>query len=65
MITLLQKDYRTDIVLDEILPISSRADLYKAVKLMGIGGCSQLEKARLCEGGRACFGDCWQCEADT
>ncbi len=49
MITILQKDYRTDIFLDEILPISSRADLYKAVKLMGIGGCSQLEKARLCE----------------
>ncbi len=48
MIILKHKNYDTDFSIDEILPISSKADLYKAVKLMRVRGCSQMDKRRLC-----------------
>ncbi len=49
MITLRQKDYNTAITLGFVLPISNRADLYEATRLMGVQGCSKCNKAELCD----------------
>ncbi len=49
MITLRRKDYNTAIRLGIVLPVSNKADLYEATKLMGVQGCSKYNKAELCD----------------